>query len=786
MQTVQMQLIQCYFTESQCDFWKVIRTAPTPCALTDISAWSDHFRHVFNADTYTPNLDDSHRELKHELFEQHLNDPNNMVSLNAPITEEEVVSAFQKLPNMKAAGADGITAECFKAATFLFHNGTNAYKDFLLAPLITSLLNAIFIHGDFPKCFAINTLTPIFKGKGDPSDMNNYRGIAVGSLFCKIFESILYTRYNTALEGFHLRNPSQFGFRKEHGTLDGLFVLRHLVDKAIAGGKPLYALFIDFEKAFDRVPRELLIDRCKQLGCSGQFLNAMVKMLEDIQMQIKCNGQLGVPFHTSNLGIKQGGLLSPLTFGSFMEQLHDLIKLKIPGVGTKIGRMIVPLLMYADDVTGLVHSPEEMTILITNIELFCTLFGMKINASKTFVVIFHGPRITLKKLRKACAWKINGHDVTIKEEAKFLGLTFHHSKGVLLVPKELALKGNKAMYAMLASMKAHHINQSAFLCKLFDQLVYPVLSYGCQVWGPDLLHDRYLSIHSILDRQKNPLEGVHIDFLRHIGGLPSSCSLWLLFKEFARTPLHSHWLTLCTRFWCKAVDSVLRHENTDEIESNVLLCAAMFDNITLSMSTTNCWVSKFMKALVAIGVISGNDLEACTSVTDFVQLPITESSVKESLDRFWTSTCSSILHEITAPRSMPDDKSITFSRYNAWVASTSGPAHLTAFLPTHIKHMIIRFRVNGYPLAFQSHKLKNKKTPRSQRLCEACKHMHHDPVVEDDMHFLLECPVYNSIRNQYPSIFSNGSLPSIILNNSDQALLGKALHHMLQHRSTMI
>jgi hypothetical protein len=72
--------------------------------------------------------------------------------------------------------------------------------------------------------------------------------------------------------------------------------------------------------------------------------------------------------------------------------------MKIPGVGTKIGRMIVPLLMYADDVTGLVHSPEEMAIFITNIELFCTLFGMKINASKTFAV-FHRPRITLKKLR---------------------------------------------------------------------------------------------------------------------------------------------------------------------------------------------------------------------------------------------------------------------------------------------------------------------------------------------------------------------------------------------------
>jgi hypothetical protein len=145
--------------------------------------------------------------------------------------------------------------------------------------------------------------------------MNSYRGIAVGSVFCKIFESVLYTRYNDVLEEFSLRNHAQFGFRKHHGTLDGLFVLRHLIDKSLHEGQVLYALFIDFEKAFDRVPRELLVERCKQMGCSGEFLNAMVDMLQDIQMQVKCDGELGPPIQTSNLGIKQGGLLSPLKFG---------------------------------------------------------------------------------------------------------------------------------------------------------------------------------------------------------------------------------------------------------------------------------------------------------------------------------------------------------------------------------------------------------------------------------------------------------------------------------------
>jgi hypothetical protein len=171
-------------------------------------------------------------------------------------------------------------------------------------------------------------------------------------------------------------------------------------------------------------------------------------MLDNIQMQIKLNGQLGDPIQTSNRGIKQGGLLSPLKFGSFMEQLHDLIALKLPGMGLKIGTLIVPLLMYADDVTALCTSPEHMNHLIEHIQLFCRIFGMNINASKTFAVIFHqkgAQGLNLKSLLNKCVWKIDGQTVEIKHEARFLGLIFHDTKGCLAAPSALAAKGNKAL-----------------------------------------------------------------------------------------------------------------------------------------------------------------------------------------------------------------------------------------------------------------------------------------------------------------------------------------------------
>lgn len=775
-----MSMINSYFSSNPQSFWSSIKPAHAPCEFTELIEATEHFERIYGSDEDTSHPEDKFTtELRKQLLIQHMHDKDSMTCLNDPIALHEVQKAIASLPNGKASGADGITAECFKVVD----GCTEESNQYVLAPVLTALLNVVFIHGDYPNHFCLNTLTPVYKGKGDIKDLNSYRGIAVGSLFCKLFESVLYHRYNNQLESQGLRNPAQFGFRKNHGTLDGLFVLRHLVDKAINSNNPLYALFIDFEKAFDRVSRKELVDRCVQLGCSGKFLRAIVNMLDNIQMQVKLNGQFGVPFQTSNRGIKQGGLLSPLKFGSFMEQLHDLIALKLPGMGPKIGTLMVPLLMYADDVTALCTSPEHMNHLIEHIQLFCKMFGMKINASKTFAVVFHqkgAKGLNFKRLIKKCVWKIDGQPVEIKHEAKFLGLLFHDTKGCMAAPSTLAAKGSKALYSMLALMKSHHINQSAFLCRMFDQLVNPILSYGCQVWGPDVCINA-LAMKDVLNRIRVVQEGVHIDFLRRIGGLPSSSPLWILFKEFDRIPLHFQWLTLCARFWGKATaDPAALTTN------NVLLRASMRDNIRLAMSNSNCWVSKFLNCLVHANVISQESLDACSTVQHFLDLPISESFVKIKLKGLWNSLCEQVFGDVADPRGFPDDAPVTSIRYRAWVDCQAKPPHLTAFLPTFIKHEILRLRCTSYPLAIQMGRRQRVKVPRSMRLCKACLIDNVCACVEDDKHFLMECPAYDFIRLKYDKLFHEGSTPVSVLNFPDQNLFGRVLHEMLQHRSTLV
>ena len=143
--------------------------------------------------------------------------------------------------------------------------------------------------------------------------------------------------------------------------------------------------------------------------------------------------------------------------------------------------------------------------------------------------------------------------------------------------------------------------------------------------------------------------------------------------------------------------------------------------------------------------------------------------------------CQEIFGARADPRMIPDTLPNTYVRYHAWVTVNQSPPHLNAFIPTHIKHMIIRFRSTSFPLAIQAGRCSKHKIPRSQRLCKAC----NMKCMEDDKPFLLECPAYTHIRHRFATIFTPSASPASILNICDQSLLGQALQAMLAHRGVI-
>ena len=64
----------------------------------------------------------------------------------------------------------------------------------------------------------------------------------------------------------------QFGFMPGRGTTDAIFILRHLQEKHVAKNKKFYCAFVDLEKAFNRVPREVIWRAMQKLGVEEWIL----------------------------------------------------------------------------------------------------------------------------------------------------------------------------------------------------------------------------------------------------------------------------------------------------------------------------------------------------------------------------------------------------------------------------------------------------------------------------------------------------------------------------------
>ena len=81
-------------------------------------------------------------------------------------------------------------------------------------------------------------------------------------------------------------------FQKDHGTLDAMFTLRHLVDRARSGDtqEGLLCIFSDCTKTFDTASRELMLRRCEEVGVTGPFLEAIGNVFENICMEVCLQG----------------------------------------------------------------------------------------------------------------------------------------------------------------------------------------------------------------------------------------------------------------------------------------------------------------------------------------------------------------------------------------------------------------------------------------------------------------------------------------------------------------
>ena len=133
-------------------------------------------------------------------------------------------------------------------------------------------------------------IIPLHK-KGSKSDEKNYRGIALLSCIGKFFNVIINERISDFALANNIIQPEQLGFMKGNRTSDNLMILHSIVRSYFSkkGGNKVYAAFIDFEKAYDKIPRRILIEKIRRFGLNGNIVN----VIEDMYRNDKSCIQIG-------------------------------------------------------------------------------------------------------------------------------------------------------------------------------------------------------------------------------------------------------------------------------------------------------------------------------------------------------------------------------------------------------------------------------------------------------------------------------------------------------------
>ena len=237
-------------------FWqnikKLKKSCPLPAAVGGASGsqkiaemWKNDFSNLFNS-------------VKNDEYKEFVY--NNITCKNSYMNSSQYmcdVSTIQslmcKLPFNSAVGSDGISAEhiCFADSTVTLY--------------LSLFFNMCILHGYFLKPCINTVIVPIVKNEnGNHQDCGNYGPIAIATVVeikdtdtdtvSKLFEQVMLINIKNFLD----TTDNQFGFKTKHSTEMFVFLLKQAISYYIASGSPIFCVFLNASKAFDRVNHYLL------------------------------------------------------------------------------------------------------------------------------------------------------------------------------------------------------------------------------------------------------------------------------------------------------------------------------------------------------------------------------------------------------------------------------------------------------------------------------------------------------------------------------------------------
>jgi hypothetical protein len=368
----------------------------------------------------------------------------------------DVVAAIGELKANSAAGPDQFPA------TLLKHCASE-----LSVPLHI-LWKASLREGTIPQRLRTAKITPIYKG-GPRSLPKNYRPVALTSHIIKVFEKIFSRRLVSFLEESESMNKGQHGFRGGRSCLSQLLAHHDHILQALESGSNLDVVYLDFEKAFDKVDHGVLLHKLRDHGVVGLVGRWIGAFLRDRVQSVAVDGCVSAESRVES-GVPQGSVLGPILF---------LVLLSDVDRGVETARVT----SFADDtrVSGSVTNKKDVEALqkdLTSLYCWADDNNMRFNSAK-FELIRYGTNEVLKEETRYTSY--DGSLIEAVADLRDLGVTMSNDA---CFTAHIAKITRSARNQLGWILRIFATREEKPLLILFKAMIIPILEYCCQLWDP--------------------------------------------------------------------------------------------------------------------------------------------------------------------------------------------------------------------------------------------------------------------------------------------------------------
>ncbi len=372
------------------------------------------------------------------------------------ITESRVRKVLKSINQNKSPGADKHHPRVLKEL-----------QEQLVKPL-TELFNKCIDEGYLPPAWKDANVTPIYKNKGAKSSPNNYRPVSLTSIICKILETIVKDEILDHLKRNNLLYRYQHAFVGQRSCTTQILEALEIWTSLMENDNSIDAIYLDFAKAFDSVPHQRLLKKCKALGIDGKVLSWIRAFLSNRRQCVTIHGTASDWSDVAS-GVPQGSVVGPVLFVIFINDMPDNIQnfISLFADDAKLfgkSSSLTDRISIQEDINTLQQWSDKWQISF-NTEKCKTLYLGKDNIKQDYTMTLASSTATL--VETTCE-----RDLGIMVDNS-LSFEQHICEAVKKANKKLAMIRRTFVYL-----------DKKMLVQLYTSLVRPVLEYGNVIWSP--------------------------------------------------------------------------------------------------------------------------------------------------------------------------------------------------------------------------------------------------------------------------------------------------------------